>query len=109
MTTAAVHILSVYAPVPRRQLLATLGLIPSGRPLYGFPLSSPYFSRHGTLLICVVLVDHVQLQGSSFVEEINSKFNATMTNVVRFRDTEESDLKEITSSTTIQVGMCMVL
>ncbi len=68
-----------------------------------------------------------QLQGSRFVEDINEKFSATMTNVVRYRDyvpppveEEEEDSeedngapaagsgtgsrKEIVSDTTIQAG-----
>lgn len=44
------------------------------------------------------------MQGSSFVEDINNRFSATMTNVVRFRDAEAPDMKEITSSTNIQAS-----
>ncbi len=46
---------------------------------------------------------YVQLEGSSFVEGINEKFDATMTNIVRWREPSLAQKKEITSDTTIQV------
>ncbi|KAG2435523.1 hypothetical protein HYH02_011817 [Chlamydomonas schloesseri] len=79
---------------------------------------------------CTIRLLGCKLQGSSFVEDINNKFSATMTNVVRYRDyvpdsdsgsdSEETDgaeeaatgqqqqqpavaRKEIVSDTTIQV------
>lgn len=67
-----------------------------------------------------------QLQGSSFVNDINDRFTATMTNVVRCRDAQPGEgdeeeggqeagaqggrgavMKEISSDTTIQVGRGM--
>ncbi|KAG2438569.1 hypothetical protein HXX76_005119 [Chlamydomonas incerta] len=75
---------------------------------------------------CTIRLLGCKLQGSSFVEDINDKFSATMTNVVRYRDyvpepssdsesdsdSEEGEAagaqqaaarKEIVSDTTIQV------
>lgn len=65
---------------------------------------------------CTIRLLGCQLQGSPFVEAINSRFSATMTNVVRYRDMQaldpDSDFdeelppevqKEITSDTIIQV------
>lgn len=45
----------------------------------------------------------LQLQGSGFVEGINDRFDATMTNIVRWREPALAQHKEITSDTTIQV------
>ncbi|KXZ52257.1 hypothetical protein GPECTOR_10g888 [Gonium pectorale] len=71
---------------------------------------------------CTIRLLSCKLQGSPFVEDINDKFSATMTNVVRYRDyvpPQEDDedeeeeggasssgkQKEIVSDTTIQVTL----
>jgi hypothetical protein len=52
---------------------------------------------------CTIKLLSAQLQGSEAVQDINSKFTAQMTNVVRWNATEEPDVKEISSDTSIEV------
>ena len=64
---------------------------------------------------CTIRLISCQLRGSKFVEEINDKFEASMTNVVRWREIKRSASgeaepqaeppgdKEIVSSTTLEV------
>lgn len=52
---------------------------------------------------CTIKLLSAQLQGSEAVQDINSKFTARMTNVVRWHDTPEPACKEISSDTSIEV------
>jgi hypothetical protein len=52
---------------------------------------------------CTIKLLSAQLQGSEAVQDINSKFTAQMTNVVRWNATEEPNVKEISSDTSIEV------
>jgi hypothetical protein len=55
---------------------------------------------------CTIKLLSCQLQGSSFVDDINSKFTATMTNVVRWQPGSTDEEKLISSSTALQVSCC---
>lgn len=52
---------------------------------------------------CTIKLLSAKLQGSSMVEDVNSRFTAQMTNVVRWSPTEDPALKQISSDTTIEV------
>lgn len=52
---------------------------------------------------CTIKLLSAQLQGSDAVQDINSKFTAQMTNVVRWQETAAPDTKEISSDTSIEV------
>lgn len=52
---------------------------------------------------CTIKLLSAQLQGSTAVQDINSKFTAQMTNVVRWHHTEHPATKEISSDTSIEV------
>jgi hypothetical protein len=52
---------------------------------------------------CTIKLLSAQLQGSDAVQDINSKFTAQMTNIVRWHDTAEAETKEISSDTSIEV------
>jgi hypothetical protein len=53
---------------------------------------------------CTIRLLSCELQGSPSVEELNSRFTAQMTNVVRWQHGDSAELKLMTSSTSIQVG-----
>lgn len=48
----------------------------------------------------------LQLKGSAFIEDINDKFGAQMTNVVRWQEGQEEGFKEIVSVTSLEVHLC---
>lgn len=52
---------------------------------------------------CTIKLLSAKLQGSKLVEDVNSKFTAQMTNVVRWSATEDAAVKQISSSTSIEV------
>jgi hypothetical protein len=52
---------------------------------------------------CTIKLLSAKLQGSKLVEDVNSKFTAQMTNVVRWSATDDAAVKQISSSTSIEV------
>ncbi|KAF5841187.1 hypothetical protein DUNSADRAFT_14018 [Dunaliella salina] len=46
-----------------------------------------------------------QLRGSPFVQDLNERFEAQMTNEVRYQDGEEPDVKQITSNSFLEVEL----
>lgn len=52
---------------------------------------------------CTIKLLSARLQGSSAVQDINSKFTAQMTNVVRWHAMSDPETKEISSDTSIEV------
>lgn len=52
---------------------------------------------------CTIKLLSCELEGSDFVSTINDSFAASMTNVVRWREVEDSSDKEILSDTNIKV------
>lgn len=54
---------------------------------------------------CTIKLLSAKLQGSNTIEELNKKFTANMTNVVRWNPTEDAAVKEISSDTTIEVAV----
>lgn len=52
---------------------------------------------------CTIKLLSAQLQGSSAVQDINNRFTAQMTNVVRWHATSQPEAKEISSDTSIEV------
>ena len=56
---------------------------------------------------CTIRLLGCRLQGSPAAEDINDKFRATMTNVVRWAETSDAGVKEITSATDIEVTVAV--
>eukprot|EP00878_Enallax_costatus_P004107 GHUV01004335.1.p1 GENE.GHUV01004335.1~~GHUV01004335.1.p1 ORF type:complete len:254 (+),score=29.94 GHUV01004335.1:376-1137(+) len=54
---------------------------------------------------CTIKLLSAKLQGSRMVEEVNNKFTAQMTNVVRWSPTEDPSVKQISSDTSIEVAV----
>eukprot|EP00882_Tetradesmus_deserticola_P006021 GHRQ01006339.1.p1 GENE.GHRQ01006339.1~~GHRQ01006339.1.p1 ORF type:complete len:256 (+),score=80.02 GHRQ01006339.1:207-974(+) len=52
---------------------------------------------------CTIKLLSAKLQGSQLVEDLNKKFTAQMTNVVRWSATEDAAVKQLASTTTIEV------
>eukprot|EP00877_Chromochloris_zofingiensis_P014205 jgi/Chrzof1/9038/Cz03g33250.t1 len=52
---------------------------------------------------CTIKLLSCQLQGSKSIEDVNDKFTAQMTNVVRWQPTDDPQLKQIGSDTSIEV------
>lgn len=54
---------------------------------------------------CTIKLLSAKLQGSNMIEEVNNKFTAQMTNVVRWSTTADPAVKEISSDTSIEVAV----
>lgn len=54
---------------------------------------------------CTIKLLSAKLQGSRMIEDVNNKFTAQMTNVVRWSTTADPAIKEISSDTSIEVAV----